>query len=75
MWMPCLDKWIRKEGIMGCEYCSGNVNNRKCLLDDGYSNEVYIDEDNRVAFSGDCDLEESVAEHKLKYCPMCGREL
>ena len=55
----------------GCEYCTGDVDNREELLstDDGC---VYIDGNNNLTYQ---DHSGFTIDNEINVCPMCGRKL
>lgn len=58
--------------IIDCEYCMGDVDNRKALLVDNFLDEVYISGNNELVGNDGFNFQEDI---KLNYCPMCGRKL
>lgn len=53
-----------------CEYCYGDVGNRRVLLVDDFNNEIYISGNNTIIGNDNLELDEI----KINYCPMCGRK-
>ncbi|ACA57398.1 hypothetical protein FDC45_17875 [Clostridium botulinum] len=54
-----------------CEYCYGDVDNRRALLTDSFNDDIYISGNNTLVGSDDLELDEI----KINYCPICGRKL
>lgn len=57
--------------LIKCEYCYGDVENRKQLLTDSFGEEIYIAGYNTLVGGDNLELDEI----KINYCPMCGRKL
>lgn len=54
---------------MDCKYCTGDVEDRKNILSDGFD-EIYITSTGYLkSMYNDYNME------KINYCPMCGRKL
>lgn len=56
--------------VVDCEYCEGDVDDRKALIWVEGHYKIHIDENNCIE-SGEYPSEEK----KINYCPICGRKL